>query len=74
MAAFNGPLFGPLPHELVQLDFLGRLLQGTENSYCLGKFRYYANDAAEFLQLLQFLCQNQASAPGILRLLGAKRI
>ncbi|WP_367297425.1 hypothetical protein [Loigolactobacillus coryniformis] len=64
----------PLDHELARHDFLDRPVSAKDELYCLGEFLYRQQDAAEFLQFLQFLCQNQNSAPAILRLLGATQI
>ncbi|MFL2029622.1 hypothetical protein [Loigolactobacillus zhaoyuanensis] len=55
-------------------DFLGRPLQASDKVCCLGQLLYRQADAVEFLQFLQYLCLNQASAAGILRLLGARQL
>uniref|UniRef100_UPI00021949BA hypothetical protein n=1 Tax=Loigolactobacillus coryniformis TaxID=1610 RepID=UPI00021949BA len=54
----------PLDHELARHDFLDRPVSAKDELYCLGEFLYRQQDAAEFLQFLQFLCQNQKSAAG----------
>ncbi|MFD0896701.1 hypothetical protein [Loigolactobacillus binensis] len=64
----------PLVPELAKHDFLDRPLQLEDELYRLGEFLYKKADAAEFLQFLQFLCQNRSSAAGILRLLGAEKL
>ncbi|KRN00200.1 hypothetical protein FC24_GL000028 [Loigolactobacillus rennini DSM 20253] len=63
-----------LRRELAKRDFLARPLYTGDTLYCLGDFLYREADAAEFLLFLHFLCENEAAAPAILALLGARQI
>lgn len=63
-----------LPRELAKRDFLARPLYTSQSLYSLGDFLYREADAAEFLLFLHFLCENEAAAPAILALLGARQI
>ncbi|MFC6169380.1 hypothetical protein [Loigolactobacillus jiayinensis] len=64
----------PASRELAKRDFLDRPLTDQGDVYCLGEFWYRQGDAAEFLQFLQFMCLNQRSAAGVLRLMGARAV
>ncbi len=64
----------PVGHELAKHDFLDRPLSADASIYVLGEFLYRQADAGEFLQFLQFLCQNQRSAAGGFRHIGARAV